>query len=465
MASSTAISRIGGEVSVKDAAVKSLASRLRGELLRPGGADYDSARAAWNGMIDHRPALIARCAGTADVVAAIQFGREHDLLTSVRCGGHNVAGKGIADRGLMIDLSLMREAEVDPAARIARVAGGSLLGDLDRATQAHGLATTAGVADDTGVGGLTLGGGVGRLARKHGLACDNLIGAEVVTAAGDVVRASETENPDLFWALRGGGGNFGVVTSFEFRLQPVGPKVLGGAVVYPVERAREALEFYRQYAPEAPGELSVDAALMTSPDGVACFAFSICAIGPADEAERALEPLRRHGKPLADMVAPTTYLEVQSAGSQTFPYGDLYYWKSSFLGSIPDELIELDIEHFEKAPSPRCAIVWQQFGGQIGLVGRADTAFWHRDVQWDHFPVAAWTDPSATKAHVDWARAWWEPAQPYTLGGEYVNNLGEESEDRVRASYGENYDRLAALKGKYDPANFFRLNANIQPTG
>jgi FAD/FMN-containing dehydrogenase len=463
MASVKAVTAAGGEVSIEDADLQSLASRMHGHLLRAGNDGYDAARAVWNGMIDHRPALIARSAGTADVVEAVRFGREHELLTSVRCGGHNVAGKSIAHEGLMLDLSLMQGVEVDVAARTARVQGGALLGDLDRATQPHGLATTAGVADDTGVGGLTLGGGVGFLARKHGLACDNLISAEVVTAAGEVVRASEDENADLLWGLRGGGGNFGVVTEFVFRLHAVGPSVLGGGIVYPIDGAAETLRFYREYAPEAPGELATLAALTTSPDGAPCFAVSVCATGSAGEAERSLEPLRRFGKPLVDEISSTTYLDVQGAGSQTYPKGDLFYWKSSFLGTIRDELIEWDIEHFMKRPTAGCSLAWQQFGGAIGDVGPSDTAFWHRDVQWDHFSVGTWKDPAQTEMHLEWARAWWEPAQPYTLGGEYVNNLGEEGEDRVRAAYGGNYERLAALKNKYDPTNFFTLNANIRP--
>jgi FAD/FMN-containing dehydrogenase len=463
MADVTLSTAAGGETVVRETTVAALSSRLRGEVLRPGDNGYEGARKVWNGMIDKRPALIVRCAGISDVVDAIRFGREHDLLASVRGGGHNIAGKAVCSGGLMIDLSAMRSVQIDPVKRTARVEGGALLGDLDHEAQVHGLATTAGVVTHTGVGGLTLGGGVGRLARKYGLACDNLSAVEVVTAAGDVLMAGATESPDLFWALRGGGGNFGIVTAFEFQLHPVGPEVLGGKVVHPLEKARAALEFYHDYSRTAPEELSADAIFLTSPDGDRVLAISVCCIGPIEEGERVLQPLRQFGPPVLDDIGPLPYTEVQAASDDFFPIGLRFYWKSHFLKEISSDAVEATVSHFAGVPSPRSLLVFQQFGGAVGRVGRSETAFWHRDVQWDNFPVSAWTNPAETETHVQWVREWWDLMKPFSMGGEYVNNLGEEAEDRVRASYGANYERLVSLKNKYDPGNFFRLNANIIP--
>jgi FAD/FMN-containing dehydrogenase len=465
MADATMTTTAGGETVVEDATLAGFSSHLRGEILRPGADGYEDARKIWNGMIDRRPALIVRCAGAGDVVNAVRFARENDLLVSVRGGGHNIAGKAVCDGGLMIDLSRMRSVQVDPVKRTARVQGGGLLGDLDREAQVFGLATTAGVVTHTGVGGLTLGGGVGRMARKHGLACDNLLAVELVTADGDVMRASATENADLFWGVRGGGGNFGVVTAFEFQLHPVGPGVLGGIVVHRLEEARAALDFYHEYSRTAPDELSADGILLTSPDGEPVFVVSVCYIGAVEQGERDLEPLRRFGSPLADEIGPLAYTEVQAAADAFFPIGLCFYWKSHFLKEISGDAIEATVSHFASVPSPRSLLIFQQFGGAVGRVGRSETAFWHRDVQWDNFPVSIWTDPSESQAQKKWVREWWDLMKSFSMGGEYVNNLGEEGEDRVRASYGGNYARLVALKNKYDPTNFFRLNANISPGG
>jgi FAD/FMN-containing dehydrogenase len=459
------ISTTTGEMTVVDeAGVRALSSRLGGELLMPGHDGYEEVRRVWNRMIDKRPAVIVRCAGSGDVVEAVRFGRENDLLVSVRGGGHNIAGKATCDGGLMIDLSGMRSVHVDPVERIARVQGGALLGDLDREAQVFGLATTAGVVTNTGVGGLTLGGGVGRLARKYGLACDNLLAVEVVTASGEVVRASARENEDLFWGIRGGGGNFGVVTAFEFRLHPVGPDVLGGVVVHRLQEARAALEFYHEYSRTAPDELSADGIFLTSPDGEPVFAISVCYVGPIDEGERVLQPLTRFGAPLSHEIGHLAYTDVQAAADAFFPIGPCFYWKSHFLKEISDDALELTVDHFARVPSPRSLLIFQQFGGAVGRVARSETAFWHRDVQWDNFAVSVWTDPGESEAQKRWVREWWDLMGPFSMGGEYVNNLGEEGEDRVRASYGGNYERLVTLKNKYDPTNFFRLNANIAPS-
>jgi FAD/FMN-containing dehydrogenase len=363
----------------------------------------------------------------------------------------------------MIDLSRMRGIAVDPRNQTARVEGGATLGELDVATQEYGLATTAGVVTHTGVAGLTLGGGVGRLARKYGLACDNLLSLQLVTAEGQVVRASDTENPDLFWGMRGAGANFGVATSFEFQLHAVGPGVLGGVVLHPLEKAKEALKFYYEYSHSAPDELSLDAVFMTSPDGDPVFAVAPCYIGPTEQGERVLEPLRRFGPPLADEVGPASYTEVQAA-NVFFPIGLHYYWKSHFLEEISDDAIEATVSHFASVPSPQSVIVFQQYGGAVSRVGETETAYRHRNAQYDNFATSVWTDPRETEGQRQWVREWWDMMSPFSIGAEYVNNLGEEGEDRVRAAYGDNHDRLVALKNRYDPANFFSLNANIQPS-
>ncbi len=464
MAQVIATTAAGGETILEDAMVAAFGSTLRGEVLRPDHIGYEAARKVWNGMIDKRPALIVRCAGVNDVVRAVRLAREHNLLVSVRGGGHNIAGKSVCEGGLMIDLSGMRSVQIDPVRRTARVEGGALLGDLDRQAQGFGLATTAGVVTHTGVGGLTLGGGVGRLARKYGLACDNLLATEVVTAAGDIVSASAAENADLFWGVRGGGGNFGVVTSFEFQLHPVGPGVLAGKVVHRLEKAKAALDFYHEYSRTAPPEIYAGAMFLTSPEGEPVFAISVCYIGSIDQGERVLQPLRRFGRPLVDDIAPATYTEVQATADALFPIGLRFYWKSHFLKEISDDAVEATVRHFAKVPSPRSLLIFQQYGGAVGRVGRSETAFWHRDVEWDNFAVSVSADPAESETQVQWVREWWDLMKPFSLGGEYVNNLGEEGEDHVRASYGGNYERLITLKNKYDPTNFFRLNANIRPT-
>jgi FAD/FMN-containing dehydrogenase len=447
-----------------ESAAARLKARLRGELLLPDDETYDDTRRVWNGLIDHRPALIARCAGVGDVIEAITFARRYDVLVSVRGGGHNIAGKAVCTGGLMIDLSRMRSVVVDPLNRTARVEGGATLGELDGAAQKYGLATTAGVVTHTGVAGLTLGGGVGRLARKYGLACDNLLSVDLVTTDGQVVRTSATENPDLFWGVRGAGANFGVATSFEFRLHPVGPGVLGGVVIHPLEQAEAALRFYYEYSHSAPDELSADAFFLTSPDGDPVFAISACYIGSLEQGERVLETLRRFGPPLADEIGRVAYTELQAAGDAFFPIGLRYYWKSHFLEEIADDAIEAMVSHFARVPSPRSLIGFQQFGGAVSRIAPSETAFRHRNAQYDNFAASVWADPRELEVHQQWVREWWEMMSPFSIGAEYVNNLGEEGEDRVRAAYGDNYGRLVALKDKYDPTNFFRLNANIQPS-
>jgi FAD/FMN-containing dehydrogenase len=442
-----------------------LGQTLSGDVILPDHPDYEAERKVWNGMVDKRPALIVRCAGAADVIAAVAFARDHGLPVSVRGGGHNVAGSAVCDDGLMIDLSRMKRIKVDPARRVARADAGLNLGEFDAATQAFGLATTMGINSDTGISGLTLGGGFGKLGRKYGLACDNLLAADIVTADGRLLTASPSENPDLFWGIRGGGGNFGVVTAFEYRLHPVGPAVLAGSVLYDYGQAREALRFYYEFSSTAPDELSADAALMTTSSGERLFGISVCYSGALDEGERALAPLRAFGSPLEVQIAPTPYLQVQSAGDSVFPRGRRYYWKAQFLREISDAAIDAVLQAYASAPSALALAVFQQVGGAIARVPPSETAYAQREAAYDCFPVAIWEDPAEDEANLRWARELWSAMRPFSTGGVYVNNLGDEGEDRVQAAYGENYPRLVALKDKHDPTNLFRLNQNIRPTG
>jgi FAD/FMN-containing dehydrogenase len=443
--------------------VEAFRRRLSGALVCRGDPGYDAARAVWNGMIDRHPALIAYCASRQDVIEAVGFARTTGILTAVRSGGHNIAGASLCDGGLVIDLSRMNRVTVDPVRRTARAEGGALLADLDMATQAHGLATTTGVNSDTGLIGLTLGGGIGRLGRKHGLSCDNMLSAEIVTADGQALTASEHENADLFWGLRGGGGNFGIVTAITYRLHPLGPTVLAGSLVYEWKRVRDALRLYAEFSAAAPDALCVDAALITMPDGNHGFAISAFYAGSMDEAERVLRPLRRTLPPLADRIGPISYVELQKAGDASFPRGHRFYWKAQFLRHITAAAADALIDRFPSVPSPRSFFVFQQVGGAISRVPAAATAYANRGAAYDSFPVSIWSDPAADKENIAWAREMYAVLQPFGMGGVYVNNLGDEGNDRVKAAYGENYDRLVMLKRKYDRDNLFRLNQNIHP--
>jgi FAD/FMN-containing dehydrogenase len=356
----------------------------------------------------------------------------------------------------------MKRIEVDPVRRVARAQAGLNLGEFDAATQSHGLATTMGVNADTGIAGLTLGGGFGRLGRKHGLTCDNLVAAEIVTADGRLLKASATENADLFWALRGGGGNFGIVTTFEYRLFPVGPLLLAGSVLYDYNHARDAMRFYHAFSRKAPDELSVDAALVTVPSGERFFSISACYIGPLDEGEKVVRQLREYGAPVEDRIAPMSYLQIQSAGDSIFPRGRRYYWKAQFLREISDQAIDILLATYATAPN-ESLLVLQQVGGAIARVPIAETPYANRDALYDCFPISIWDNPAEDEAHIRWARDLWDAMRPFSTGGVYANNLGEEGTDRVQAAYGENYPRLVTLKNKYDPTNFFRLNQNIRP--
>ena len=452
---------------IDDGTYASLRDRLRGQLMCPGEDGYDSARQVWNAMIDRRPALIARCAGVADVIASIDFSRANDLLVAVRGGGHNVAGNAVCDGGLMIDLSPMKGIRVDPAARTAWAEAGVTWGELDHETQVFGLATVGGTISTTGIAGLTLGGGFGWLSRHYGLVCDNLIAVDVVTADGRFLHASAEEHADLFWGLRGGGGNFGVVTSFKYWLHEVGPTVLAGPIFHPLGSAREVFQVFRDAAATAPDALGSMAALMTSPEGVPLAALVPVFSGPLADGEAALRPLRAIDGPVADLVGPMPYQVMQTLFDAAFPPDRRNYWKSGFLQGLDDDAIGVLVEHFPRAPSPYAGVAIELYGGAANRVGPRETAFPHRDYPFNVLIFTAWDDPAHDAANIQWARELWTAMQPFAADGVYVNYLGDaaaEGQDRVRAAYGDaTYDRLATLKRTYDPTNLFRMNQNITP--
>ncbi len=445
---------------------------FQGELIRPGDEQYDEARKVWNGAIDRRPALIARCGSAADVAAALRLGRERDLPVAVRGGGHSIAGWSVNDDGLVIDLSPMREIEVDPHARTARAGGGVLWGELDAATQAHGLATVGGIVTHTGIAGLTLGGGIGWLMRRHGATVDNLLAADVVTVDGDSLRASEDENPDLFWGLRGGGGNFGIVTSFEYRLHGVGPTILGGPLYFALEDGPEVLRAYRDFIADAPDELTTILNLRMAPPlpfipeefhGQPVVTVVVCHAGDLDRGQALLEPLRRAATPLVDAVVPRPYVDLQRLFDPSVPHGWHYRWRSWELPPLTDVAIDTLVDQAARITSPRSYIIVFQLGGAVAR--GHDTAFSQRDAAHDVNINAVWLegDPEADR-HVEWVRDTYAALEPHSRGRAYVNFLEDEGHDRVRAAYGPaKHDRLKALKRRYDPDNLLRGNQNISP--
>ncbi len=455
----------GTERVLADSVIGKLAAGLRGELLRPSDRGYDAARKVWNGMVDKHPGLIARCAGTADVVDCVRFAREHDLLVSVRGGGHNYVGKSVCEGGLMIDLAPMKGIHVDPAGRTARGQAGLKLGEFDRETQAFGLATTGGIMTDTGIAGLTLGGGYGWLGGKHGLSCDNVLSVELVTADGRIVTASAAQNQDLYWGVRGAGANLGIVTSFEYRLHPVGP-VLGGLVLYPIAKGKEALRFFDEFSATCPDEVTTTCVLLTAPDGNPAVGIAACHCGPLDAGERLLKPLRTFAKPLADLVAPQPYVQIQTLFDDPWRPGRHYYSKSSIMRRLTDPAIETLLALARAMPTPLSTIAFQQLHGAASRVGATETAFPHR---YDHFSAyvhPATDDPAESEKIVRWGREGWDAIQPFAERAVYVNGLEdalEDGEDRVREAYGPNYERLAALKQQYDPTNFLASNQNVKP--
>jgi FAD/FMN-containing dehydrogenase len=451
-----------------------LRDSIRGPVIDPNHQDYDAARAIWNGAIDRRPACVARCTGVADVVAAVRVARERDLLVAVRAGGHGVGGHALCDDGLVIDLSPMNGIRVDPAARTARAEAGVLWGELDRETQLHGLATVGGIVTHTGIAGLTLGGGLGWLMRKHGATVDNLLSVDLVTAEGELLTASGDENPDLFWGIRGGGGNFGIVTSFEYRLHPVGPSVLAGPVFYPLEDASEVLRFYREFIAAAPDELttifdlSVPPALPSLPaevHGRPVVMVGACYAGSPDEGAEVVRPLRQLGRPLVDLLEPKPYTALQSMFDPLVPHGWHRYWKSVELPPLTDDAIDSLVEHASAVTSPKSYCIVFQLGGALARAGDGETAFSQRDAAHNVNINAVWTkgDPEGER-HVAWARDFFSAMQPHAGRHVYLNFLGDEGTERVRQAYGDRqYERLVELKRAYDPTNFFRLNQNIEP--
>jgi FAD/FMN-containing dehydrogenase len=463
-----AATRTGTRTTLSKAQVKEFQSSLRGSLLMPGNDGYESARQVWNGMINKHPALIARCEGAADVLTAVSFARSNDLLVAVRGGGHSISGKSVCEGGLVIDLSPMRWARVNPVTRIARLGSGSLLGDLDKESQYFGLATPAGTVSHTGAAGLTLGGGHGRLSRRFGLTCDNVRSVDLVMADASLVRASAAQNPDLYWGIRGGGGNFGVVTSFEYNLHKVGPTVLGGTLMYPLSQAREVLGFYSDFAETAPRELSVDVIMLAPPGRKAILILSICYTGTFSEGERILQPLRTFRKPMVDQVAPTSYIKMQTSADKGTPAGKLYYNKSGLMKKLEPGAIDKLVERMESAsgqadPEVASNIIIQHLGGAVADLAPGDTAYAHRDARHDVLILSGWTNPDYSEQNIAWLRESYAAIQQYTIGF-YSNHMVDSDESMESRTYRGNYDRLVLLKNKFDPTNLFHLNANIKPT-
>jgi FAD/FMN-containing dehydrogenase len=451
--------------------LEALKARLHSRLILPTDPEYDSARRVYNAMIDKRPAAIAQCADTADVAAVVAFAREHHTLLAIRGGGHNGAGLGVCDGGLVLDLARMRDVRVDEASREVRVAGGATWGDVDRATQPFGLAVPSGIISTTGVAGLTLGGGHGYLTRQYGLTIDNLIGAEVVLADGRVVTASASENDDLFWALRGGGGNFGVVTAFRFRAQPVG-EVYAGPTLWPVERAAEVLGWYDEFLRQAPDEVYGFFLFLNVPPapffpaelhGRAMCGVVWCVTGPLATAERALEPARRFGPPAFTMLGAMPFAALQTFHDALLPPGLQWYWKGDFVRELNEDAIAEHVRYGAALPTPLSTMHLYPVDGAAGRVDRHATAFSYRDARWSM--VIAGIDPDPAKApHLTrWAKDYWTALHPHSMGGAYVNFMMEEGTPRIRSTYRDSYDRLASIKGKYDPTNLFRVNQNVEP--
>jgi hypothetical protein len=467
------VSIIANEIKLDETAVRELEGSFRGHLIRPGDPTYDEHRKVWNGSIDRRPALIARCSATADVSAAVRFAKRLGLPLAVRGGGHSFPGLSACDAGVIVDLRPMCEVHVDPESRTATVQAGTLLGELDRSTQRFGLAVPAGIVTHTGVAGLTLGGGIGWLMRKYGLTVDQLLSVELVTAGGELVRASEAENPDLFWGVRGGGGNFGIVTQFKFRLHPLGPTVLAGPIFWPMSESPRLLRFYREWIAEAPDELMTIIIHRKAPPldfvpaelrGKLVVAVVCCYAGGVEEGERLIAPLRRFGRPVLDLCEPKPFLQHQAMFDPSFPHGRWYYMRACDIAELSDEVIDTTAEHSMRIESPLTAFPIWQMGGAVARKDEAATAFNGRHAGYTFNITASTASAAGFDEEREWVRGLWSALQPHHMDSVYVNFLMDEGEERVRAAYGgERYDRLKALKAKYDPENLFRLNQNIAP--
>ena len=467
------IRSLSGEAVVFDnQTLDDLRARVRGQVISPSDSNYDEAREIWNAMINRRPGLIVRCAGTADVLQVVRFARRHQLLTSVRGAGHNIAGKSLHDGALLIDLGAMRMVRVDPVSQIAVVGPGATLGDVDHESQAYGLAVPTGIDSTTGIAGLTLGGGFGWLSRSLGLTADNLIAAEVVTAEGERLRCDENNNADLFWATRGGGGNFGIVTSFEFKLHPVGPEVMAGPVVFPFDQASSVLRKYREFCASCPEELTVWAVIRDAPPlpflppsahGSRVLILAALYNGPLDAGEKALSSLRQLGQPIADGFGPYPFAGFQQAFDALLTPGARNYWKSHNFTELGDGLIDTLVDYGSRLPSPQSEIFVAQMGGATNRVAADATAYPHRDVEFIMNVHTRWDTAHQDNLCIAWAREFYDATEPFATGGVYVNFISED-EDRIRGAYGANYARLSEVKVKYDPDNFFSVNQNVRPS-
>ena len=459
-----AVSGGGAEVVLEQAAVKELSDSLGGRLLLPGQEGYEVARRVMNAGIDRHPALVVQPSGAADVMSAVTFARERGLLLAVKCGGHSFGGKSTCDGGMQIDLSTLRSARIDPFSRTAYIGGGSLLGELDHESMALGLVTTAGTVSHTGVGGLSLGGGFGRLARRYGLALDNIKSVDIVTADGKLWRASAEENADLYWGVRGGGGNFGIVTSFEFQLHPMQRNVIGGDVVFPLAQLRDVLSFYADYATSAPDDLYLDFVVASKHgDADGAVILHACYSGPEEQAEKVLGPIRKAGTPIHDGIKVTDYVAIQRSWDNTDPRHTGMYLKSGFVNELSGKLVESIAQTYEAMPERGTSLFFQHSGGAIGRVPANATAFAHRKSQANMFATVEWPLAEAQDEHVAYIRKWWKNLEPYTDGW-YANDVSNESAKHVHKNYQGNYERLVQVKNRYDPTNLFRLNANIKPT-
>lgn len=466
-------SRSGGFTALGQESVEEFYDSLSGKIIIPQSPGYDQARSVWNAMIDRRPAMIVRCTHADDVVQAVRFARDRDILVTVRGGGHNIAGSAVCDGGMVIDLSPMKSVQIDPTQRMARVEPGVTLGEFDRDAQAHGLATPLGINSTTGVSGLTLGGGFGWLSRRLGLSIDNLLSAEMVLVSGEKVTVSHDQNPDLFWAIRGGGGNFGVVTAFHFRLHRIGPEVLSGLIVHPLEHAPEVLRFYREFVRSTPEEFTCFLVLRKAPPlpflpeewyGKGILALGVCYSGDnLEEGERIAAPLRAFGHPIADVISPHQFTDWQMALDPLLTPGMRNYWKSHNLLDLPTGLMDVLVDYAQRIPDPQTEIALAQLGGAINRVPVDATAYPHRDVQFALVVHGRWEDPAKDDECIQWSRNLFRAAEPYASGA-FVNFLTEEEKDRVRLVYGANYDRLVQIKNRYDPSNLFSTNQNIRPT-
>jgi FAD/FMN-containing dehydrogenase len=459
---------------IEDTTMDAFDDQVRGDVLQPGDDGYDEARTVWNVMIDKTPAGIVQCAGTADVMAAVDFARDLDIPLAVKGGGHNVAGHALCDDGLVIDLSWMNTVSVDPDAKTARVQGGATMADLDHETQAFGLATTGGIVSSTGVAGLTLGGGLGYLSRKFGLTQDNVRSMDVVTANGELVHASDDKNPDLFWGMLGGGGNFGIATSFEFDLHEVGPEVLAGRVIHPYDAGADFLRFYREFMNEAPDEVQCYAAFvqgnpaMGLPEplhGETLIGAAAMYSGDIDKGKETLRPLREFGDPLTDTIEPTPYVEHQQSSDELYQEGHRNYWKSHFFDELSDEAIDTIVETVDPLPTPFTTVFLEWMGGAIARRDSDATAFPHRDATMSFTIAPKWADAAHDEELIGWARDFFEATAPYASGDVYANYLSDDEQDRIRAAYGDHYDRLVEIKREWDPENLFHVNQNIDPGG